>query len=87
MPSEFDGRTFFISGGAKGLGRAIALDLLACGAFVGVMDVDAEGLRELRTAAADSAARLHVHEGNAGDRAAVEKACGGLAGPAEVSTA
>ena len=79
MPSEFDGRSFFITGGAKGLGRAIALDLLACGAFVGVMDLDPEGLRELQTAAADSAARLDVQLGNAGDRAAFEAACGGFA--------
>lgn len=45
---EFDGRMFVISGGAGGIGRACAVQLLARGASILLADVDAEALRKAK---------------------------------------
>jgi NAD(P)-dependent dehydrogenase (short-subunit alcohol dehydrogenase family) len=41
----FAGQNFFISGAAKGLGRALALGLAADGATVGLADIDETALK------------------------------------------
>jgi len=46
-PVEFSGRIMIITGAASGIGRGIALELVARGASVVLADVDATGLDEL----------------------------------------
>ena len=41
--SSLTGRTALVTGGAGGLGRAIALELHACGAHVAIADIDKDG--------------------------------------------
>ena len=67
--------------------QAIALDLMACGSSVGVLDIDAEGLRDLQRAADEIPGKLYVYAADAGRRGAFEaasgelaQACGGLDG-------
>ena len=45
MTKAFAGQNFFISGAAKGLGRALALGLAADGAMVGMADIDEAALK------------------------------------------
>ena len=45
MSKAFAGQNFFISGAAKGLGRALALGLAADGAMVGMADIDEAALK------------------------------------------
>lgn len=45
MTKAFAGQNFFISGTAKGLGRALALGLAADGATVGMADIDEAALK------------------------------------------
>lgn len=46
MTNNLSGKSCFISGAAKGLGRAIAIGLAAAGAKVGIADIDAETLKK-----------------------------------------
>lgn len=48
MPDGFEGRQFVITGGAGGIGRACAADLLGRGASVLLVDVEAKRLDEAR---------------------------------------
>jgi NAD(P)-dependent dehydrogenase (short-subunit alcohol dehydrogenase family) len=57
---DLDGRGAVVTGGASGLGRAIALGLAAHGADVLVADVDEEGAREVAAAAAGDATAVHA---------------------------
>jgi len=49
---DFSGRVAFVTGAAQGIGREIALGLMAGGARVHVGDIDADGLRPVREAGA-----------------------------------
>jgi len=62
VTKPFAGQSFFISGAAKGLGRALALGLAADGAIVGMADVDDAALQStaLEIAAAGGAALAYV---------------------------
>lgn len=46
MNASFAGRSYFISGAAKGLGAAIASGLAAAGAQVGIADIDGQALEQ-----------------------------------------
>lgn len=47
--SEFEGKTAFVTGGASGIGRSIALRLASGGCDVGVFDFNAEGAQACAT--------------------------------------
>lgn len=49
-----DGKVFVVTGGGNGIGRQVALELVAQGATVAAVDVNADGLRETADAAAGS---------------------------------
>jgi meso-butanediol dehydrogenase/(S,S)-butanediol dehydrogenase/diacetyl reductase len=71
--SELDGRRAFITGGANGIGRAIAHALAQSGVKVAVADLDAEMAR--RTANEIGAGAVSV-EIDVRERASVERAFG-----------
>ncbi len=60
MGGRFQGKVALITGAAKGMGRATALELSAGGAAVAVTDIDEQGLqetaRQIRSAGATAAA-------------------------------
>jgi NAD(P)-dependent dehydrogenase (short-subunit alcohol dehydrogenase family) len=53
--SRLEGRRAFITGAAKGIGRAAALRFAAEGARVAIADIDAEGGREAAEIVGESA--------------------------------
>ena len=73
MAASFDGLQFVITGGAGGIGRACARELLAGGAAVLLVDVDAARL-DAATAELDAGKRIKSH-------------CSRLASPQEAAAA
>jgi NAD(P)-dependent dehydrogenase (short-subunit alcohol dehydrogenase family) len=69
--SGLDGTVAVVSGGAGGLGAAIASDLAANGVRLAVIDVDAEAADVLRQALAARGCDAIVHAGDARDAAAL----------------
>jgi meso-butanediol dehydrogenase / (S,S)-butanediol dehydrogenase / diacetyl reductase len=61
MTAEFSGRSYLISGGGKGLGRAIAIGLASLGATIGIGDIDAEALQECERTIAGAGGRIHTY--------------------------
>ncbi|MGX7896003.1 SDR family NAD(P)-dependent oxidoreductase [Tsuneonella sp. HG222] len=87
MSQSFDGYAFLISGGAKGLGRAIAAGLSESGAIVGIADIDGVALQETAGEIRRSGGNIHAFETDVGCResylaaaAAFAEAAGGLDG-------
>ena len=74
MTSEFAGRAFFISGAGQGLGRAVASALAACGAIVGMADIDEASLADARTSIDAAGGRAHAYVCDCGDRASFQRA-------------
>jgi len=56
MPGTLDGKVAIVTGAGRGLGRAMTLGLLAAGARVAAVELDAEALEDLRAAAEDAGA-------------------------------
>jgi 2-dehydro-3-deoxy-L-rhamnonate dehydrogenase (NAD+) len=74
-PDRFAGRTAIITGGASGLGRAVAKRLVAEGGKVALWDVNADALAEaLAEVGATHTAQLDVADAAAVERAAAESA-------------
>lgn len=71
QPRRFEGKVALITGAASGIGRAVALRLLAEGAYVFGVDIDRAGLDELATPG-DSG--LITHEADVSDREACRRA-------------
>lgn len=72
MPVDLTGKRALVTGAAQGLGRAIAVELLACGAAVMVADINENQARE--TAAAIGAEAVRCDVSLAGDCAAAVEA-------------
>jgi NAD(P)-dependent dehydrogenase (short-subunit alcohol dehydrogenase family) len=67
---ELSSRTFVVTGGGNGIGREVVLGLLARGARVAAVDLNAAGLAETAELA-DAGDRLTQHPLNVADRDAV----------------
>jgi NAD(P)-dependent dehydrogenase (short-subunit alcohol dehydrogenase family) len=78
----FSGKSYFISGGAKGLGRAIAEGLCGRGATVGIADIDALGLEETAVAIAASGGKCRTFTADVGVRSAFADAVAAFAAEA-----
>jgi 3-oxoacyl-[acyl-carrier protein] reductase len=61
------GRVALVTGGARGLGRAIARELSSLGATVHVVDSDADGARHAAEALASDGAVAHAHAADVRD--------------------
>jgi NAD(P)-dependent dehydrogenase (short-subunit alcohol dehydrogenase family) len=73
------GKTAIVTGGAAGIGRAIAAGLSAAGCAVGLIDVDREALSDAAQSL-DAATRATFAIADVGDEAAVRAAVDKLAG-------
>ena len=68
---ELTSKTFVVTGGGNGIGREVVLALLARGARVAAVDLNADGLAETAQLAATASDRLSQHSLNVADRDAV----------------
>jgi len=66
-------KTVVVTGGAKGIGRELTLQLIEKGCRVAVVDFDENALNELRTKAGSAEKSISLHKVNITDRTAVEK--------------
>ena len=64
MNKPLAGQSIFISGAANGLGRALARGLAADGATVGIADIDATALKNVRKEIADAGGSVHAYVGD-----------------------
>ncbi|RAJ58981.1 2,3-dihydro-2,3-dihydroxybenzoate dehydrogenase [Streptomyces sp. Amel2xB2] len=71
---EFDGRTALVTGAGNGIGRAVAVALVAHGARVAAVDRDADALKSLEEECGSAAVLPHVAD--VADSAAVEEVVG-----------
>jgi len=71
MRSRFDAKTVFVSGGASGIGLAIATAFARAGARLVLCDVDANGLREARAKIEKLGASCVAHACDLRDESAV----------------
>src|SRR5947209_4666945 len=74
MSTLLDGRAVLVTGGARGLGEAIALRLAAEGARVSVMDLDADGAARVTARTGGAASTGDVRSAADVERA-VDAAC------------
>jgi short-subunit dehydrogenase len=65
-------KVFLVTGGASGIGRALALELLSRGASVAAVDINTDGLDDTWDMACSYQPRLSKHIVDITDRAAVE---------------
>lgn len=68
---EIKNLVFVITGGANGIGRELALNLLSKGARVAAVDIDQAGLDTTKSLAGDHADRMSKHRVDITDRKAV----------------
>ncbi len=76
-PGDFQGRHFFVTGAAGGIGAAVARQLLGRGARVSALDLDQTGLRRLHESlphGTDASGRLWTAPLDVRDAAQVERA-------------
>lgn len=73
MGIDFTGRRVVVSGGSRGIGRAIARGFAAAGARVSVSGRDAAALEETHAVTAEAGTPAHVAVCDVGDPAAVDR--------------
>lgn len=69
--SRLNEKTAFITGGAAGIGRGIALTLAAKGATVAIVDIDEEAARQTAQDASAAGGRGHTYQCDVSNRAQV----------------
>jgi short-subunit dehydrogenase len=70
---KLNSKTVVVTGGAKGIGRELTLQLLGKGARVAVVDMDEKALEKTRELSGKQKDRLSLHNVNISDREAVEQ--------------
>jgi NAD(P)-dependent dehydrogenase (short-subunit alcohol dehydrogenase family) len=70
---DLEGKTALVTGGAGGIGRAIALILARAGADVGVADLDAEGAKKVAGEIEGIGPKAYAIEADASKKADIEK--------------
>src|SRR6266536_6117249 len=60
MPADMSGRAALITGAASGIGRASAMAFAAAGAWIALVDIDADGLADTAAAARALGPRAEV---------------------------
>lgn len=70
---QISGKVFAVTGGGNGIGREVALGLVAKGARVAALDLSEEGLAETVRLAGANGDRISTHVVNITDRKAVAK--------------
>jgi len=78
IPNRFEGQTALVTGGAKGLGKAIARRLAIEGARVTIADVSEDTMADTRTEFANSGIGRSTFVTDIGDEAQVEQVIGGI---------
>ncbi len=73
---RLDGRRAVVTGGASGIGRAIALTFGSCGAALHLLDVDEEGATATVTEIIHGGGRASFHRCDVGDEEEVGRAIG-----------
>jgi NAD(P)-dependent dehydrogenase (short-subunit alcohol dehydrogenase family) len=71
---DLSGRVAFVTGAASGIGRSSALAFAAAGAQVALVDIDADGLRDVGDEVAATGADAELIEADVRDLQAMEKA-------------
>lgn len=71
---RLDGKSCVITGGANGIGRAIAIGLARAGARVHLLDRNADALGRTKADLADDGLTVAVHAADVTDQAAISKA-------------
>jgi glucose 1-dehydrogenase len=84
--SRLDGKVAIVTGGARGIGRAIAERFVTDGAKVLIADVDERAGQEAERMLGDACRFLRADVGDAGDaRRAVERACEAFTGAVDIA--
>jgi len=71
---RLDGKIAVVTGGARGIGRAVVAALTAAGAAVAILDRDARMAEETALALAGNGPPITAHTADVGDEAALERA-------------
>ena len=69
---KLNSKTVLVTGGAKGIGRELTLQLLNRGSNVAVVDLDENAMEETKVLSGNLKDRLSFHKVNISDRSAVE---------------
>lgn len=75
---KIEGARVLVTGGARGLGKRFAFDLIAAGARVGVCDMDGDGLVAARDEATAAGRTLWTAEADVTDEQSVERLFAGF---------
>ncbi|MGG0892487.1 3-oxoacyl-ACP reductase FabG [Cytobacillus horneckiae] len=74
MSARFAGRTAFITGGSRGIGKGVALQLAEEGAKISIIDINDEALQETETEFKDKGYNILVKKASVTEKEEVEAA-------------